>query len=74
MLFYTATLNGLVYLFQIPDFGVSTVILNTTDISRRWCKLDFGPLCGHLKSSHFPERIDAKGQYFYFFIQISWHN
>ena len=30
----------------IPDFGVSTAILNTIDISRSWCKLHFGSLRG----------------------------
>ena len=40
---------------SIPDFGVSTAILNTADISRSWCKLNFGPLRGHVKSCHFPE-------------------
>ena len=61
-------------LFLIPDFGVSTAILNMTDISRRWCKLNFGTLRGYLKSCHFLERIDARRQYFYFFIQSSWNN
>ena len=58
----------------IPAFGVSTAILNTTDISRRWCKLNFGPLRVHVKSCYFLERIDARSQYFYFFIQISYDN
>ena len=30
----------------IPDLDVSTAILNAIDISRRWCKLNFGPLRG----------------------------
>ena len=51
---------------RIPDSGVSTAILNATDISRRWCKLNFGPQRGQVKSRHFPEQIDTKGQYFYF--------
>ena len=46
----------------IPDFGVSTTILNTIDISRTWC--NFGPLQGQVKSCHFPEMIDAKRQFF----------
>ena len=50
----------------IPDFGVSTVILNTIDFSGRWCKLHFGPLPGQVKSHYFPERRDAKRHYFYF--------
>ena len=28
---------------SVPDLGVSTAIVNTIDISRRWCKLNFGP-------------------------------
>ena len=51
---------------SIPDFGVTTAILNTIDISRRWCRLDFGPLRDQAKSRHFPERIDATRQYFYY--------
>ena len=49
-------------------------ILNITDFSCRWCKLNFGPLQSHVKSYHFPERIGVRRQYFYFFIQIFWHN
>ena len=33
----------------IPGFRVSTAILNITDFSRRWCKLNFGSLRGHVK-------------------------
>ena len=29
---------------SVPDFVFSTIILNTIDISGRWCKLDFGSL------------------------------
>ena len=37
----------------IPDFWVvSTTILNPVDIFRRWCKLNFGLLWGHVKSHH----------------------
>ena len=36
----------------IPDFGVTTTILNPVDIFRRWCKLKFGLLRGHVKSRH----------------------
>ena len=60
--------------WRIPNFEVSTAILNLTDFSCRQCKLNFGPLRGHLKSGHLPERIEARRSYFYFFIQISWHN
>ena len=59
---------------SIPDFGVSTAILNITDFSQRWCKLNFGPLRGHVKSCPFPEMIEARRQHFYIFKQISWHN
>ena len=48
--------------------------LKTTDTSRRWCRLNFGPLRGHVKLRNFPERIDARRKYFYFFIQMSWNN
>ena len=58
----------------IPDVEVSMAILNTTDISLRWCKLNFGPSWDHVKSCHFLERIDVRRQYFYFFIQIPWNN
>ena len=47
----------------VPDFGVSTAILNTIYISRKWCKLNLGLLRGLVKSRHFPERIDARRQY-----------
>ena len=60
-------------LFSIPDFGVSSAILNTIDIFRMWCKLNFRPLRGQVKSRHLLERIDARRQQFYF-IQISWNN
>ena len=36
--------------FPIPDFGVSTAILNPVDVFRRWCKMRFGLLRGHVKS------------------------
>ena len=39
-------------LIYIPDFGVSTAILNPVDIFRRWFKLNFGLLRGHVKSPH----------------------
>ena len=51
---------------SIPNFGVSTTILNSVDIFRRWCKLNFGPLQSQDKSHNFSERIEAKRQYFYF--------
>ena len=54
------------FFFLIPDFGVCTAILNTTDISHRWCKLNPGPLRGAVKSHDFTERIDARRKYFYF--------
>ena len=59
--------NYLVYiLLIIPNFRVSTAILNITDISCKWCKFNFGPLQGQVKLCHFPERIDARRQNFYF--------
>ena len=52
----------------ISDFGVSIAILNPVDIFRRWCKLKFGLLRGHIKSLHFhfTENIYAKRYYSYF--------
>ena len=54
-------------------YGVSTAVLNTTDNSRGWFKVNFGPSRGHVKSHHFPEKIDARRQCFYFFIQVYWN-
>ena len=71
---FTHVFFYLTFLSSIPDFGVSTAILDTIDISRRWCKLNFGLLRGHVKSCYLPERIDASRQYFYYFIQIFWNN
>ena len=48
----------------IPDFGVSMAFLNTVDILRRWCKMNFGPLPGHAKSYRFSEQIDAWRQFY----------
>ena len=42
-----------VFLSLKPDFEVSTANLNPVDIFRRWCKLNFGLLRGHVKSRHF---------------------
>ena len=57
-------------LFPYPvketDFGVNAVILNPADIFLRWCKLNFGPMQGQVKSRHFSERIDAKRNHFNF--------
>ena len=41
-------------------------ILDTTDIFRTLCKLNFGSVQGHVKSHHISERIDARRQHFYF--------
>ena len=57
---------NLKWTYSIPDFGVSTAIVNIIDIFHRRCKLNFGPLRGQVKSRHFPERINAWRQYFYF--------
>ena len=54
-----------------PSFGVSTTILNIKYlISRKWCKLNFGPLRDQVKSYHFPKRIDAGSQYLYKYLAI----
>ena len=58
--------NILINVSLIPDLGVSTAILNTIDISRRCCKLNFGPLQGQVKARNFPERIDARRNCLYF--------
>ena len=52
------------FFYIIPDFGVSTTILYTIDISRRWCKLNFRPLRYQVTSGYFSARIDARRQYF----------
>ena len=39
---------------KILHFRVRMAILNTIDISRRWCKLNFGHVRDQLKSCHFP--------------------
>ena len=49
-----------------PHFGVSMAILDAIDISRRWCKLSFESLRGLVESCHFPERMGARRQYYYF--------
>ena len=50
----------------IPNFGVSTTILNPVNIFCKWYKLNFGLTQGQVKSYHFYERIEVKRQYFYF--------
>ena len=52
----------------MPNFGVSTTILNPVDIFCRCYKLNFGLLQGQVKSYHFYEIIEVKRQYFYFCI------
>ena len=58
--------------WTIPDFRFSTAIVNIIGFFRRWCKLNFRLLRGHVKSCHFPDRIEVRRKYFYIFIQISW--
>ena len=55
-----------IFMFAIPDFVVSVTILNIVDTSHGSCRLNFGPLQKQVKLHHFPERIDAKRQSFYF--------
>ena len=50
----------------IPDFEVSTAILNTTYIFRNRFKLNFGPLRSQVKSRYFPEKMVARRYYIYF--------
>ena len=44
-----------------PNFEASTAIPNAIDISRTLCNPR-----DHVETHHFPERIDAKRQWFYF--------
>ena len=47
------TIHDFLILIALPDFGVTTAILNIVYIfCRRW-KLNFGLLGGHVKSRHF---------------------
>ena len=50
----------------IADFGISMTIVNTIVISCSHCQLNFRTLQDKVKSPHFPERKDARRQYFYF--------
>ena len=63
-LFFVESIIPKISWSQYPISG--TAILNIIDISRKWCKLNFGPLRRLVKSRHFPERINARRQYFYF--------
>ena len=59
--------NFVLRLIPIPDFRVSMAILNLVDISCRCCKLNFGPMRGHVKSGNFCQGIAAvRRQYFHF--------
>ena len=43
---------------------------------RSWCKLNFGPFPGQVKSRHLPERIDTRRQYLHFlnkFLGVIWY-
>ena len=37
----------------MPDFGVTTAILNPADVFRRWCKVNFRPMRDQVNSRHF---------------------
>ena len=68
-------LNG--FKSRIPNLGVSMAILNTIARHFSCCKLNFGPLQGQIKSCHFPERTEKRGDNistFYIVIHISWNN
>ena len=58
---------------QIPNFGVSTAILNTIDILLRWCKWNFDPLQGQVKAHNFHERKNEETM-FQHSIKKSWNN
>ena len=70
LLFCTIWWSLTKYLSIIPNFRVNTDILNIIDIFYRWCKLNLGLLRGHVKSCHFPERIDTRRQYLWFFYKF----
>ena len=53
-------------ILSMPDFGVSTAILNPLDIFRRWCKLNFRPMRDQVKSRHFSEQTGARRPHFHF--------
>ena len=42
-------------ILSIPDFWVTTAILNPVDVYRRSCKLSFRPMQNQVKSRHFSE-------------------
>ena len=54
----------------IPNIGVSTTILNPIDIPCRWYKLNFGLLQSQVKLYHFYDLIEAKRQFFFYFLYI----
>ena len=55
-------------------FGVSTAIVNTIYIFRRWYKLNFGPLQVQVRPHHFSDKDRRKNTIFLIFIQMSWNN
>ena len=79
LIFFLPCILKIDFLWKInnktSNFGVSTAIVNSADISldgSRW--FNFVLLRGHFKSCHFSERKDARRQYFDFFTQIYWNN
>ena len=58
--------NLVLRLIPIPDFAVSKAILNPTDISCTWFKLNFGPTRAYFNLRNFSEKIGVKRQYFHF--------
>ena len=52
-------------ILSIPDFGVSTAILNPVDIFHRWCKLSLRPMRDQVKSRHFSLQKGARRPYFH---------
>ena len=58
----------------IPDFGVSTVILNRIVVFRRWYKFNFRPKRSQVKSCHFSWKDRHVEAIFLLFIKISWNN
>ena len=63
--------------WTISDFEVSTVTLNPVEIFRRWCRLNFGLLRGHVKSCislPFDWKDRREETIFLLFKRISWNN
>ena len=75
--FHTSAMRVIVIKFYNTRFRVSTAILNSVDIFRRWCKLNFWLLWGHVKSHHFTAILlkgSTRGDNILLCIRISWNS